>query len=165
MRAIALALLVTVATHVLPAQSRPTVVGTWRLVSSIRTDSVGKQTPTLGEHPLGRIMYTADGHMAAQLYDASRAKLGADLTKADPAAVRAAFLRMGTYFGRYTIDTVAHTVTHDVEGAYNPDWIGGKLVRSYRFTGANRIELTVLTNYEGKKPANPTVLVWERVGK
>jgi len=165
MRALSLALLVVVATHVLPAQTRPTVVGTWRLVSSIRTDSAGKQTPTLGEHPLGRIMYTADGYMAAQLYDASRAKLGADMTKADPAAVRAAFLGMATYFGRYTLDTIAHTVTHDVEGAYSPDWIGGKLVRGYRFMGANRIELTVLKNFEGKTPANRTVLVWERVGK
>jgi hypothetical protein len=164
-RAITLALLFSAATHVLPAQSRPTVVGTWRLVSSIRTDSSGRQTPTYGEHPLGRIMYTADGHMAAQLYDASRAKLGADLTKADPAAVRAAFQGMATYFGRYTLDTVAHTVTHDVEGAYSPDWIGGRLVRSYRFVGANRIELTVLTTFDGKKAVNPTVLVWERLGK
>lgn len=165
MRAITLAMLVTLTTTALPAQSRETVVGTWRLVSSILTDSAGKQTHSFGEHPLGRIMYTADGHMAAQLYNATRPKLGAEPAKADPAAVRAAFLGLGTYFGRYTLDTVAHTVTHAVEGASNPESIGGKLVRSYRFMGPDRVELTVVTRSDGTKVTNPTVLVWERVGK
>ena len=55
------------------------------------------------------------------------------------------------------------TVTHHVEGSNNPDWIGGKLVRSYRFVGKDRIALTVLTNFDGTKVANGAVLVWERV--
>jgi len=117
---------------VLPAQSSPTLVGTWRLVSVVRPDSTGRLVPTWDEHPDGRIMYTADGHMAAQLYDTRRAKLGADANAADPIAVRRAFAGLTTYFGRYTVDTVAHTVSHRVEGAAMPDWIGGTLVRAYR---------------------------------
>ena len=74
-------------------------------------------------------------------------------------------LGLTTYFGRYSLDTVAHTVTHAVEGANNPDWIGGKLVRSYRFMGPDRVELTVLTRSDGTRVTNPTVLVWERVGR
>ena len=165
MRAITLALLVTVATHALPAQGKPTIVGTWRRVSAVSTDSGGKQVQTIGDHPLGRISYSVDGFMAAQLYRTDRPKLGADPAKADPAAVRAAFMGLFTYYGRYTIDAAAHTVTHHVEGSGNPDWVGGTLVRSFRFLSDNRVQLTTVTSYDGKKVASPTVLVWERVGK
>ncbi|MBI3792454.1 MAG: lipocalin-like domain-containing protein [Gemmatimonadetes bacterium] len=165
MRRLALLLLAAFAAPALAAQSRPTFVGTWSLVSATGTDSTGKPTHILGEQPLGRISYTADGHMAAQLYDSHRAKLGPTPASADAALVRAAFLGLTTYFGRYTVDTVAHTVSHRVEGAYNPDWIGGTLVRSYRFLPGDRLELTVVTDYLGRKPARPGVLVWQRVGK
>jgi hypothetical protein len=165
MRPFALALLTVAVATALPAQARPTFVGTWKLVSAVQPDSTGAPRPMLGDQPLGRISYTADGHMAAQLYDSHRARLGKAPGAADPALVRAAFLGLTTYFGRYTLDTIAHTVTHKVEGAFNPDWIGGTLVRSYRFLAGDRLELTVVSNIEGVKPQRPGVLVWERVGK
>lgn len=59
--------------------------------------------------------------------------------------MRAAVAGLTTYFGRYTVGTVSHTVTHVVEGAMSPDWIGGKLVRMYRFIPLGRIELRVVT--------------------
>ena len=165
MRPFSLALLTVAVATSLTAQARPTVVGTWKLVSAVQPDSTGKLRPMIGEQPLGRISYTADGHMAAQLYDSHRPKLGNDRAAADPALLRSAYLGLTTYFGRYTLDTVAHTVSHKVEGASQPDWIGSTLVRSYRFLSGDRIELTVVTNYDGSKPPRPGVLVWERVGK
>ncbi len=165
MRSLALGLLLTLGSATLAAQSAPTVVGTWKLISTGVPDPSGRLVPTWDEHPDGRITYTADGHMAAQLYDTRRAKLGTTPATADPTVVRAAYLGLTTYFGRYAIDTVAHTVTHTVEGAGNPDWIGARLVRAYRFLPGNRIELTVVTDYTGARPARPTVLVWERVGR
>ena len=60
--------------------------------------------------------------------------------------MRAAVAGLTTYFGRYTVGTVSHTVTHVVEGAMSPDWIGGKLVRTYRFIPLGRIELRVVTD-------------------
>ena len=164
MRRLTLALLIALATT-LPAQARPTFVGTWSLVTATGMDSTGKPRPMIGENPLGSISYTADGHMAAQLYDSHRPKLGATPATADPALARVAFLGLTTYFGRYTLDTVAHTVSHHVDGAMNPEWIGHTLVRSYRFLPGDRLELTVVTNYDGRKPARPGVLVWQRVGK
>ncbi len=164
MRFLAIAL-VPLVTSLMSAQTRPTFVGTWELVTAVGADSIGKPVPMIGEQPLGRISYTADGHMAAQLYNSHRAKLGASPTAADPALVRAAFVGLTTYFGRYTLDTTAHTVAHRVEGASNPDWIGGTLVRSYRFLPGDRLELTVVTNFDGSKPARPGVLVWHRVGR
>lgn len=108
-------------------------------------------------------MYTTDGHMAAQLYDSRRQRLGVWWEQADAAAARAAFVGLVTYFGTYKVDTVAKTVTHDVQGAMAPDWIGTKLVRGYRFLDVNRVELRVLTDASGRTVSNGTVLLWERV--
>ncbi len=165
MRSLGLGLLLTIVGVALPAQSAPTVVGTWKLISMRVPDSTGSVMPTWDDRPAGLIMYSADGHMSAHLYDTRRAKLGANPAAADPAVARAAFLGLFTYFGRYTVDTVARTVTHTVAGAFDPGWVGGKLVRGYRFLPGNRIELTVVTDYTGARPKRPTVLVWERVGR
>jgi hypothetical protein len=64
--------------------------------------------------------------------------------------------------GRYRVDASRGTVTHVIEGAMSPDWIGTELVRGYRFRGPNRVELRVVTTAEGQA-AGDTVLVWERV--
>ena len=165
MRSLLPALLLAIPVAPLPAQSAPSVVGTWRLVSMGRTDSTGRFVPSWDDHPAGRITYTADGHMAAQLYDTRRAPLGANVAAADSAAVRAAFLGLITYFGRYTIDAADHLVRHKVEGASRPDWVSGTLVRSYRFLTPDRLELTVVTDYAGHRvTGSPTVLAWERIG-
>lgn len=39
------------------------------------------------------------------------------------------------YFGTYTIDEKASTVTHHVEGASFPNFVGTNQVRHYRFEG------------------------------
>ena len=101
--------------------------------------------------------------MAAQLYDPRRGKFGALPQAASPELVKAAFIGGYSYYGTFDVDTAAQTVTHHVEGANNPDWIGGNLVRAYRFIGKNRVSLTILTNFDGAKVVNGSVLVWERV--
>jgi hypothetical protein len=141
----------------------PSIVGTWRLVSFVTGDGLGA-VPYWDAAATGLIIYTADGYVSAQLYDARRPKLGKEWEQADPNAARTLFAGLATYYGRYTVDTEASTVTHLVEGAMSPDWVGSRLVRSYRFLGPNRIELGVLTNAEGQPVANRLVLVWERVG-
>jgi hypothetical protein len=101
--------------------------------------------------------------VAAQLYDARRPKLGREWHQVAPNAALAAFAGLATYYGRYTVDPEQSAVTHFVEGAMSPDWVGAKLVRSYRFLGPNRVQLGVLTTAEGRSGTNETVLEWERV--
>ena len=141
----------------------PSIVGTWRLVSFVTGDGQGV-VPYWDAAATGLIIYTADGYVAAQLYDARRPKLGKEWEHADPNAARTLFAGLATYYGRYTVDTDASTVTHIVEGAMSPDWVGSRLVRSYRFLGPNRIELGVVTNADGQPATNRMALVWERVG-
>lgn len=125
-------------------------------------ESGGRVTPYWDDHPDGRIMYTADGHVAAQLYDTRRPRNGVDWMALTSESLARTARGLTTYFGRYTIDTVAQTVTHHVEGAMSPDWIGTKLVRRYRFVTPDRVELSTLTN---AMPGRRTgiVLTWERV--
>ena len=143
----------------------PSIVGTWRLVSMVNPDSSGGAKPYWGDHPSGLIIYTADGYVAAQLYDPRRPRLGVQWDRADGSASRTAFAGLATYFGRYSIDADANTITHTVEGAMAPDWVGSALIRGYRFLGPDRVELRVITNAQGERVNNGTVLVWERVGQ
>lgn len=94
------------------AQSASGLVGTWRLVSMERQDSSGGSRPYWDEQPVGQIIYTSDGYMAAQLYDSRRPPLTVRWELADAASARTAFVGLITYFGTYTVDSVARTVTH-----------------------------------------------------
>lgn len=145
----------------MPAESTPNLVGTWRLVSVSLQDRTGARRPYWDERPSGLIVYTADGHVAAQVYDSRRPALGVPWESASPEAARTAFVGLSTYFGTYTVDPQAQTVTHTVAGAMAPDWIGSKLVRSYRFLGPDRVELGVVP--DAQVVANGLVLVWDRV--
>jgi hypothetical protein len=41
------------------------LIGVWTLEATYSIDDEDNQTPALGDNPKGRIMYTADGYMAA----------------------------------------------------------------------------------------------------
>ena len=143
------------------AQPTPTLVGVWRLVSMTSPDATGTSRPYWGDQPTGLIIYTADGHIAAQVYDPRRPRLGVPWESAEPEAARTAFVGLSTYFGTYAVDSNARTVTHTVEGAMAPDWIGSRLVRAYRFLDPDRIELSVVA--DAQVVTNGLVLVWQRV--
>lgn len=158
------ALLLTCVAATAEAQSAADFVGDWRLVSVMQPDSVGVLRPFWGPNPLGLIRYSANGLMAVQLYDERRPSLGvASWQDASPAAARAAFIGLAAYYGTYTVDTVAKTVSHRVDGASAPEWIGLTLVRGYRFLSGDRIELRVITGEDGRPTTRGQVLVWERV--
>ena len=150
--------------HIMQAQSNTAFVGDWRLVSILQPDSTGAAHPFWGPAPLGMIRYSTNGVMAAQLYDERRSSLGVSTWQdVSPQAARAALVGLASYFGTYTVDTVAHTVAHQVEGAMAPEWRGRTLVRGYRFLPGNRIELRVITGPDGKPTSYGQILVWERV--
>jgi hypothetical protein len=143
------------------AQPAPSLVGAWRLVSVSIPGANGAPKPYWGENPRGLIIYTAGGQMAAQLYDMRRPPLGVPWQSASADAARTAFTGLSTYFGAYSVDTRTQTVTHTVEGAMVPDWIGTKLVRRYRFLTPDRIELTVVPDTQ--VVTTGLVLVWQRL--
>ena len=156
-------LLVALLTAPASAQTPDTIVGTWQLVSFLSADPSGQQRPVWGDHPSGLIIYTSDGHVSAQLYDPRRSR-GAQTGDATPSPGAASrYGGLYTYFGTYAVDASAHTVSHHVQGAMAPDWVGSTLVRGYRFTGPDRLELRVITDASGRRHDNGSILLWERV--
>jgi hypothetical protein len=99
-----------------------------------RVDETGAAHPFWGDQPLGLLIYTSDGHVSAQVYDARRPRLGVARDSVTPEAV---------------------------EGAMSPDWVGAKLVRSYKFVSPNQVELRVVA--DAQVTAVGLMLTWERV--
>src|SRR5437763_7943741 len=108
------------------------VVGTWRLVSMVRPDSAAGSNLYWDDRPTGLIIYTGDGHMAAQLYDSRRPRLGVRWELASLEAARTAYAGLITYFGAYSVHRASATMTHNVHGARAPASAGSTLLRAYR---------------------------------
>jgi hypothetical protein len=82
---------------------RDAVLGGWKLVSFVAHDAAtGEDSHPLGLAPLGLILYTADGHMSAQLADADME----------------GYL---SYGGRFSVDEDTSTLRHDVVVSMMPE--------------------------------------------
>jgi hypothetical protein len=128
-------------------------VGTWKLVSI--TGLSPEQAKTRGAHPTGMIIYDALGNMAVQIMpDRVRPKYDAAQPKPEDAA--GAILAYTAYFGTYTVDEKAHTVTHHRKGNLNPGLLGD-FVRHYELAPGDRL---ILSPVEATPPDH---LTWERL--
>lgn len=141
------------------AGDRDQFVGHWRLASRERLTDEGVWVPSegrMGPDAIGMITYDAAGHMTVQIMRRDRPAFAAgQRSEATPEELQAAFDGYLAYFGRYEVDEVEGSVTHHLEGALYPNWIGDGLKRFYEFSG-NRLTLTVA-------PARVSRLTWERV--
>ena len=133
------------------AELRKPLVGTWRLVSI-----TGGNNPTQrGSKPSGIIFYDAHGNMAAQIQpDRPRP------TYTGTPTPEQGYERMRgytAYFGTYTIDEKAQTVTHHRQGMLDAGAVD--FVRKFELTpDGNRVTLTPVGG-----TGAPTHLTWERV--
>jgi hypothetical protein len=133
----------------LQADLRKPFVGTWRLVSI----EGGNNQASRGAKPTGMIMYDAHGYMAVQIVpDRPRPKWTGTPT---PEQALEAMRGYTAYFGTYTIDEKAGTITHHRQGMLDAG--ATDFVRKFEFTPDDRIVLTPVG------AANPNHLTWERV--
>jgi hypothetical protein len=122
--------------------------GAWRYLGS-NTD--GKPTPGRGANPKGIIYYDPSGSMVVQVApDKVRAKAGAAPTPDEAQAALAGYI---AYFGTYTVDEKAATVTHHRQASVQPGDVAD-LVRGFEFSGDRLILRPPGTTYE---------VVWERI--
>lgn len=109
--------------------------GSWRLVSAEGRSSDGTVTPYLGEHPAGRLMFDTGGRLSLHLVDMDRPNFkDGDFLRGTPAEVREAFNGYFGYFGSYTVDPIAETITFHIEGAAYPNYIGSDQVRYFEIS-------------------------------
>ncbi len=140
------------------------LIGAWRLVSVEGTDATFHFAY---DHPTGIITYDRSGWMAVQI-DVKGARkpfvngpaFGTGEEKV------AAFDNYLAYYGTYTVDLKAQTITHHLEDASPPNWRGVNNVRWFEFQGNDR--LLLIPREDGKGGVidrkNATYkLLWERI--
>ncbi len=132
--------------------SRDDLVGVWTLEATYTEDDDGNRTPVLGENPQGRIMYTADGYMTAMTGRGDRQLPASGASEADKAAAFDSFM---SYAGRWTLND--KVVTHQIEFATNPNWVGTARDRSIDHQG-DRMVFSGLSG-DGVTRA---VIIWRR---
>jgi len=125
-----------------PSESPPSIVGSWRLDSWTVGDNLPRCSEEEGEAS-GQIMYSSDGHMSAELgcMGLSMDNLGA---MAPDEVIARNNRRHFSYYGTYSLDAAAQTVTHHVAGSSSAAWVGTDRVRSFVFEGADRIVLSAV---------------------
>jgi Lipocalin-like domain len=123
------------------------LIGAWRYLGT----RINGASWNRGAHPKGIIYYGPHGEMSVQVApDVKRTRAGAVMT---PEEAKIAVTDYVAYFGTYTIDEAAGTVTHHRHDSIQPG-DSGDLVRRYEFTG-NRLVL---------RPPNSTMeVMWERI--
>jgi Lipocalin-like domain len=104
------------------------LLGAWRYVGT----RINGGNWDRGKNPKGMIYYGPHGEMAVQIApDVERKRTGAVMTGEE---ARTALLDYIAYFGSYTIDERAGTVTHHRQASIQPG-DSGDLVRKYEFVG------------------------------
>jgi hypothetical protein len=124
------------------------LIGSWRHIGST-IDS--KPRPGRGAIPKGIIIYDVHGHMACHVApDREVTKAGKEPMGEEAQAALAGHI---AYFGTYSVDERAGTVTHHRQASVQPG-DKGDVVRGYEFVGDRLILRPVGTTQE---------VVWERI--
>lgn len=136
---------------------KPTLVGQWTLVSYEAIAADGSRSLPYG-HAVGRLCYDEHGHMAGQVMRPGRPRVS--LAEGAAQQVRAAYTGYIAYFGRYEVSPGGDSVTHFVEGALNPEWVGGEQVRKMQLD-EHRLVLEAEVLKRGQVVRH--VLTWKRL--
>ncbi|MFN8061161.1 MAG: lipocalin-like domain-containing protein [Vicinamibacterales bacterium] len=137
---------------------RARLLGHWRLVSTETLRDGDPPRLTLGATPVGMISYTDDGHMLVHLADPARPKTR--VADASAAETRELLRTHSAYFGTFTVDEAARTVTHHRDGSSTPG--ERDFVRAVEFLGNRLVLTTPDTVSEGRKQHGR--ITWERLG-
>jgi Lipocalin-like domain len=93
------------------------VVGTWLLDSVYDQTQDGKKHDTWGPGVKGMAVFDGSGHMSIQIIAAGRAKSASNSSRTPVGQA------IG-YFGTYSVDEAAKTVTYHIERCSFPQWDG-----------------------------------------
>ena len=104
------------------------LVGAWRFQAGyFVVHETGDRRDIFGAEPFGRVVFAPDGRMIVLITPAVR-------TPPESASEMAAiFKSMAAYTGRWSID--GERFVTEVDGAWDPSWVGTEQVRYYTFDG------------------------------
>lgn len=138
------------------------LAGTWELVSWTATADDGVTTFPFGKDARGQLIYGRDGRMSLQLMRSDRAGYS-DMAAGTDAELAAAMRGYFGCFGTYVVNVEEQLVTHTLEGATNPGWVGKDQVRFWELEGDRLILRTapMATNVTSARSRHE--LTWRRV--
>ena len=143
------------------AQSKPDLVGTWKLVSASYTTDKGQVVKNAyGRNPTGFLTYTAEGRMMAIIASDGRKPLSVGDQGTAPVEERAeAFSTIVAYAGRYTV--ADGKVIHHVEVSAVQNEVNTDKVRTIAKLDGKRVTLRMPGSRAGEKFTGE--LIWERM--
>jgi hypothetical protein len=140
------------------------LAGAWRLVSVSNTDATFHLAY---DRPTGLIMYDPSGWMSVQIaVKGDRKHFVNGIASGTTEEKAAAFDSYFSYYGTYTLDLKAQTITHHLVDHSYPGRGGVNNVRWFEFQGDDRLLLTPMEDGKGgvidRKNATYKLL-WERI--
>lgn len=140
-----------------------TLPGTWQLLSRIDVTASGERRaePSLGDDPLSLLIYDRSGNFAAQFMRRDRS---VDVPEGPSGAKNNSRAQGGydAYFGTYTIEDEAGTVTQRLLAALSRENVGLVLTRAMDVQGDTLVIRLETTAADGA--AVTRTLTWRRVG-
>jgi len=114
------------------------LIGAWDLASCVEIKSDGRKDSS--SPGIGKLIYTADGHVSAQIVQRDLGRFQSDDWRvASDAESATAWKSYFGYFGTYFVDPERQVITHHIEGAWFPNLIGTDQLRRYRFDGSRLV--------------------------
>lgn len=137
------------------------LVGVWQLLSCQGFSGADSRFYPYGESPLGKLIYTLDGHMSVILMNPARPTFRSDdISQASMEEISAAFVGFDAYSGTWRLDQRAGRVEHSIEAGKIPNWVGG---RHSREASLENGLLTLVTDpFEMAGHVWRVSVVWER---
>jgi hypothetical protein len=101
------------------------LIGVWELISCEGRSSDGQSFLPYGPHPIGKLIYTEDGHLTVTLMNADRTLFASnDISQSSADEVAAAFGSFDCYSGRWRLNEGTSTIEHFIEAGRIPNWVG-----------------------------------------
>jgi hypothetical protein len=140
------------------AQTAKDLVGTWTLVS-ITIEQDGKQIDFYGPNPRGQQTYDAKGRVSLIITRSDLPKFASNNRQSGtPEENKAVVQGSFAYFGTYTVDETAKTVTIHIESCSFPNWNGVDRKLSFEISG-NELRITTPNSSTGPRSNQQ---VWKR---
>ncbi|MEC7749587.1 MAG: lipocalin-like domain-containing protein [Chloroflexota bacterium] len=136
-------------------------VGTWRLLECYGKWSDGRISYPYGDKPEGQLIYDGHGNFSGQIAGSGRPAFETgNLLKGTPEEIKTAFEGYIAYYGTYEVDESKGQVTHHVQSALFPNWIGDIQTRNFEFEG-KKLRLNTQP-IKGSRADLTNTLLWER---
>jgi hypothetical protein len=128
------------------------LVGTWTLVS-VTFEKDGKKSDLYGPNPQGQMTFDPNGRISFIVTRADLPKFASNNRQAGTSEENKAVVQGSlAYFGAYSVDEAAKTVTVHIESCSFPNWNGLDQKRSFTISG-DELNWTTATTSLGSRNA------------